>query len=57
MNDNDVRDDVLSKLSLMADAETTRDLLDTYFELKDLLRDYKTFLSLKLIHRKESNNG
>ena len=53
MNDNDVRERVLIKLSEMADCETVSDLIITYTELKHLLRDYKNALEICLRYRKE----
>ena len=57
MNDNDVRERVLIKLSEMADCETVSDLTITYAELKHLLRDYKNALEIRLRYGKETTEN
>lgn len=57
MNDNDVRERTLIKLSEMADCETVSDLTITYMELKHLLRDYKNALEIDLRYEKETNEN
>jgi len=57
MNDNDVREMTLIKLSEMADCETVSDMVITYMELKHLLRDYKNELEIRLKYGKENNEN
>lgn len=57
MNDNEVRERTLIKLSEMADCETVSDLTITYLELKHLLRDYKSALEIRLKYGKENNEN
>lgn len=58
MNDNDVRERVLMKLSEMAeDCETETDIIITYNELRRLLRDYKNDLKNRLKYGKETTEN
>ena len=55
MNDNDVRESVLEKLSKMACSKTVCDLNINYVQLKSMLRDYKGALEFDLKYKKENN--
>lgn len=57
MNDNDVREAVLEKLSKMACSKTVCDLNIIYVQLKSMMRDYKGALEFDLRYGKENNEN
>lgn len=57
MNDNDVRESVLEKLSKMACSKTVGDLNINYLLLKTMIRDYKRALEFDLRYGKETTEN
>ena len=57
MSDNDVREQVLMKLSKMADSKTVCDLNLIYVQLKSMLRNYKGALEFDLRYGKETTEN